>query len=209
MNKLLHILSMGMSIICYPLLMPMYGMLFYFLALKDITTYLPIYWIIAFAGTFFFTILIPLSLILLMLHRKQISSIYIENSNERTMPYIYTLCCYAFWCYFLSGVLHVAKVFFWSAIGASVALLVVTVINSRWKISAHLCGLGGLIGGMVAYMMTAGYLPSTLFVCLILLVALLLMYARLYLKAHTDIQVVAGFLLGLILTFLPSLFLYA
>jgi membrane-associated phospholipid phosphatase len=36
-----------------------------------------------------------------------------------------------------------------------------------------------------------------------------LMYARLYLNAHTPMQVVCGFLLGLTTTFLPILIIYA
>ena len=41
----------------------------------------------------------------------------------------------------------------------------------------------------------------------ILILALLLMYARIYLNAHTPSQVVCGFLLGLIGTFTPTLIL--
>ena len=42
----------------------------------------------------------------------------------------------------------------------------------------------------------------------ILLVSLLLMYARLYLNAHTPMQVVCGYILGLICTFIPNLIIY-
>lgn len=208
MNKLLHIVSTGLSILFYPLFMPFYGMLLYFFATHKTSIFLPVYWIIAFTGTFFFTIFIPLCVILVQMRRKQISSIHIDNPKERTTPYIYTLCCYGFWCYFLHSILHISTAFFLSAVGATVALFLVLIINYHWKISAHLCGLGGLIGGMIAYSLSVGIFPSTLVVCLLLCAALLLMYARIYLKAHSDTQVVAGFLLGITITFFPSLFQY-
>jgi membrane-associated phospholipid phosphatase len=41
----------------------------------------------------------------------------------------------------------------------------------------------------------------------VLMLALVLMYARLYLNAHSPLQVVGGFLLGLFCVFLPNLLL--
>jgi len=44
----------------------------------------------------------------------------------------------------------------------------------------------------------------------LLLLSLLLMYARIYLDAHTPLQVVLGFLLGLVFTITPNfIILYA
>jgi beta-lactamase regulating signal transducer with metallopeptidase domain len=42
----------------------------------------------------------------------------------------------------------------------------------------------------------------------ILIVSLLLMYARLYLNAHTPLQVVCGYILGIVCTFTPNLIIY-
>ena len=41
-------------------------------------------------------------------------------------------------------------------------------------------------------------------VIVVLVLSLLLMYARIYLKAHTPMQVVCGYLLGLVFTFVPN-----
>jgi membrane-associated phospholipid phosphatase len=90
------------------------------------------------------------------------------------------------------------------AIGAMVALLAVTIINHWWKISAHLTGIGGLLGGICSFAINYSTLPIALIIT-VLVAALLLMYARLYLNAHTPLQVVCGFLLGLLCTFIPSL----
>jgi membrane-associated phospholipid phosphatase len=92
----------------------------------------------------------------------------------------------------------------WIALGAMVALGIVTVVNRWWKISAHLTGMGGLLGGVCSYALYYSMLPSSLLVFL-LLAALLLMYARIYLEAHTPLQVVCGMLVGLVSTFVPSM----
>ena len=93
------------------------------------------------------------------------------------------------------------------AIGATVALLAVTIINRWWKISAHLTALGGLLGGVMSITLYYSVLPTPLIIGM-LIVSLLLMYARLYLNAHTPWQVVCGYLLGIVLTFIPNLVVY-
>ena len=93
------------------------------------------------------------------------------------------------------------------AIGATVALLAVTIINRWWKISAHLTALGGLLGGVMSIALYYSVLPTPLIIGM-LIVSLLLMYARLYLNAHTPWQVVCGYLLGIVLTFIPNLVVY-
>ena len=93
------------------------------------------------------------------------------------------------------------------AIGASLALLAVTIINHWWKISAHLTALGGLLGGICSISLYYNVLPSSLIIG-ILIVSLLLMYARLYLNAHTPLQVVCGYILGIVCTFTPNLIIY-
>jgi membrane-associated phospholipid phosphatase len=92
-------------------------------------------------------------------------------------------------------------------IGAIIALIIVTLINHFWKISAHLTGIGGLLGGVCSYAIYYSRMPFYLIIS-ILLAALLLMYARIYLNAHTPMQVVCGFLLGIITTFLPTLIIF-
>ncbi|MBQ9144760.1 MAG: phosphatase PAP2 family protein, partial [Paludibacteraceae bacterium] len=123
---------------------------------------------------------------------------------QRTTPYIYTLICYGFWAYFVRVTLQLPLFLFWVIIGAMIALLAVTIINHWWKISAHLTGIGGLLGGICSFALNYATLPLILII-IILVLSLLLMYARLYLNAHTPMQVVCGFLLGLLCTFIPTL----
>jgi membrane-associated phospholipid phosphatase len=93
--------------------------------------------------------------------------------------------------------------------GAIGALGIVTIINHWWKISAHLTGIGGLLGGVCSFAMNYARLPLGMIIAL-LVVSLLLMYARIYLNAHSPMQVVCGFILGILAIFVPNfIMLYA
>lgn len=207
MSKLLHILSQACSIVLYPMLMPLYGMLLFFTSTQTLLPLLPTaYIVIGIAGTMVLTLLIPVILLLYMWRKGYIDSLHMHDSKQRTTPYIYTLICYCFWAYFLHATLQLPIFMLLVAIGAIVALLIVTIINHWWKISAHLTGIGGLLGGICSFALNYSILPIYLII-IVLLLSLLLMYARLYLNAHTPLQVVCGFLLGLISTSIPTLIL--
>lgn len=186
---------------------PLYGMTLFFSALRSISPELPnAYSIIAIIATAILTILIPASIIIFLRYKGYIDSIYIDNPKQRTAPYIYTLICYGFWAYFLHAIMHLPIFLTLVVAGAILALFAVTIINHWWKISAHLTAMGGLLGGVCSFALYYAILPILLIIN-ILGIALLLMYARIYLNAHTPLQVVCGFLLGLLTTFIPTLIL--
>lgn len=209
MQKLLNILAYGWSVLLHPMLMPLYGMLLYCQTMQNLSPQLPAaYMLVCLIGTTVLTIVIPFTLLLYLKHKGHIDSLNINNPKQRTTPYIYTLICYGFWAYFLYAIMHLPILLLIIAIGTIVALGAVSIINRWWKISAHLTGIGGLLGGICSFAVYYSTLPRVL-ICGILVIALLLMYARLYLNAHTPMQVVCGFLLGLTTTFLPILIIYA
>lgn len=204
MQKNLNILSQAWSILLYPMLMPLYGILLFCFSVKHFlpllsTTYI---WL-CIAGTVVLTLFIPVMLLFLMWRKGYIDSLYINNTKQRTTPYIYTLICYGFWGYFLRVTMQLPIFLLFVVVGAMVALLLVTIINNWWKISAHLTGIGGLLGGICSFALNYSTLPLVLII-IVFVVALLLMYARIYLNAHTPLQVVCGFLLGLFCTFIPT-----
>lgn len=154
--------------------------------------------------TIWLTLLIPICLFLILKHRHVIASFDMEKASERTEPYIYTTLCFGAWTYALYSIMQAPSYLWLTTAGATIALLGVMLINRRWKISAHLTAMGGLTGGMCS--MCLYYHTWMLWpVIIVLLVSLLLMYARLYLDAHTPTQVVAGYGLGLVLTSIPYL----
>ena len=183
---------------------PTYGMLIYFLSLRSFIDYpTPLSWI-GMIGTMLFTCLLPLSVIQVMIRRGNLTDIYIRDPKQRTMPYVYSTVCYGFWAYFCSQVMHLPRFIVLTAIGATVVLLLVLFINRTWKISAHLTALGGLFGGMMSFSLATG-VSATWALIGCSATALLLMFARVYDESHTPLQVVCGYLLGTLSTFLPNL----
>ena len=150
-------------------------------------------WILL-ALTFSVTFLLPLLNALLLLRMNQIASLSMETKEERKIPFLATSVFYVMESYFLLNadvpVLIKAMMF-----GATILVVCVLLINLFWKISAHMVGIGGLCGMMIAI---SYRLQINLHIVLIVLflIAGLTAFARLRLNAHDPKQVYAGFLLG-------------
>ena len=210
MNRWTDITAKALSILLYPLFVPTYGVALFCYAYAQRVVYMPLAWVlVAVIGTFVLTCLLPVTAIAIMMRRGQVSDFQITNAQERTMPYIYSILGFGFWCYLVIAILHAPASIGFVAVGATVAITMVAWINRRWKISAHLTGLGGMIGGMLSYYMGIGLMPSWGAMSQWFLLTVLLMYARVHLDAHTPAQVCAGWLLGLACTFIPyCIYLY-
>lgn len=154
------------------------------------------------AGTFILTCLIPFSA-LFLLWGGDIKKAYMHDKESRRIPYVYGLASATSWCLFLHFVLGMPKIVGWTAIGATISLLQVTLINYRWKISAHMTMMGVLLGGVLAYCWYMTAFPYLLWAG-ILLASWLVMWARLYLDEHTETEITGGYLLGLTVTFLAG-----
>lgn len=197
-----------MSVVLYPLFVPTYGMVLCCYA--DYLREVPlnaIYWTVAIGGTLLLTCVLPLTAILIMMRRGEVKDLQIADAQERTMPYLYAVMGFGFWCYLLIGILHMPLYINVIGLGATVAIGIVTLINRHWKISAHLTAFGGLVGGIMAYCLGTLSIPTWGTITLWLSLSLLLMYARLWLNAHTPAQVATGWLLGMSSTFIPYLIL--
>ena len=209
MKRALDIIAQALSIILYPLFVPTYGMaLFCYGHHTQVSPFDSVWMIVAIAGTFVLTCAIPLSIILYMIFRGHVRDIYIRDARERTSPYQYTTIAFGFWCILLIAVLKVPIYISVVGVGATLAIGIVTLINRYWKISAHLTAMGGLFGGFMSYCLGIGAIPMWTTYIVWLGLILLLMYARLWLNAHTPGQVICGLLLGLAFTLIPNLIIY-
>ena len=192
------------TLIFQPLLMPTFGMMI----LMNMTFFvgLPTLWRwIAIVGTFIFTAVLPAIPILVMLRKGEINDLFISKKEERTMPYLFSFLAYVFWSMFMWRTLQFPMFIVAMGIGSAISIITITVINLKWKISAHLGGIGGLTGAVfgVCYRMAINPL---LFLTVILAISALVALARMELKAHTPNQVLAGFVVGFLAVFLPCIF---
>jgi membrane-associated phospholipid phosphatase len=192
------------SLVFQPLLMPTYAMIL--LMNMNIFLLLPIRWrLIAIVGTFIFTGFLPALPIWLMMKRGEVKDLFISKREERTMPYLFSLMAYFFWALFMWRTLQFPLFIVAMGMGSSVSILIIVLINLKWKISAHAAGIGGLSGAIFGVCYRTAINPLWLLV-LVLFISGVVSLSRLELKAHTPGQVLAGYVVGFILVFTPCFF---
>lgn len=154
---------------------------------------------------FAFTFLLPALNLLILYKLNYVSSLKIENRKERTFPLIMTSLCYfgLFYMIYDFNIWPAIKLFIF---GAGLCILSAAIISLWWQISAHMIGIGGLIGALFAI---SYFMPIPIFTALslCLILAGFIGFARLQLNAHTPNQVYAGFIFGCLVQF--SLFFIA
>lgn len=201
----MDILCKIVSWLFHPLLMVSYGM-----GLVLTQTLLAIYPMrvkgLLEGGVLLSTALIPGFFIWLLVRNGAAKDMELSDRRERSLPYLIFLTALLSCLYFLYRMM-MSFWLLWTLGGACVALGIALFVNFAWKISAHMIGIGGLLGGVMGVARMHSMNPYWLFI-LLFLVAGLVGTARIYLKKHTPTQVYAGFCLGFICTFVASLMSY-
>ncbi len=84
--------------------------------------------------------------------------------------------------------------------GIAFSIAAVAVISLYWKISAHAVGISGMLGALIGIAIKYGNTELFFPILIIVLVMGLLISARLHLNAHTPLQVIAGSILGFVMS---------
>ncbi len=163
-----------------------------------------LYWLLLIGGTLLFTCLIPLVILLIMKYNGNIKDLDVSDPKERTIPYIFTIFSLSLWSTFLQ-MMQVPSFLYYSSTAITIALIIVTIITHWWKISVHLASFGGSIAMLAGILWYFG-IPARNILIVMFVLAWLLMLARIRLNAHTPLQTVCGFLLGLTIVFIPNIF---
>lgn len=151
-----------------------------------------------------FTFVLPVLNIFLMYKLKRIQSFTLSLQNERTFPYFMTAIFYfgLFYLFYDLRIWESIKLF---VLCAGIAILITALINLRYKISAHMVGIGGLIGMMISLSILLQY-DLFYYIIITVLVAGLIGWSRIILEEHKPSQIYTGFLLGIscqLVLFLP------
>jgi membrane-associated phospholipid phosphatase len=155
---------------------------------------------------FIYTFIAPSGLIYWLYKVKIIKSLKMETLQDRRIPYLLTTTIYgglAYFFYYKNPLLFPIAYILGSI---TVVILCIAIISFWWQISAHAAGIGGTLGALTAIMIRFNEHALFYPFLLLLIVAGLLISARLYLNAHTPAQVLAGLLLGVFVS-LSSVFL--
>jgi membrane-associated phospholipid phosphatase len=192
------------TIIFQPLLVPTYGMIL--LMNLDVFSPLPFFWrLVAIIGTFVFTGLLPALPVLLLMRRGDVHDVFISNREERTMPYLFSFMAYVFWALFMWRTMQFPLFIVAMGIGSAISIFIIIFINFKWKISAHVAGMGGLSGAVFGVCYRLAINPVWLFI-IVLTVSAIVALSRIELKAHTPAQTLAGFTIGFVAVFIPCFF---
>ncbi len=202
------------SFIFHPVFTVMYSYFIYFhmdsiynqmLFLAAPKIYLPL-----FSFLFLMAVFFPLLTVYIMHKNKLISSIAIPKRKER-LPVLalviiyYSMTYYIFrhWNTTLLNLLHPYLSFLFAGL---ILLLLLALITLKWKISIHAASIAALAGGITALTFIAQpiiNLKQIFFVNAVLLIFIgMVSFSRMYLKAHSATQILAGISLGFSLAFI-------
>lgn len=184
------------STVFHPLFMPLFGLILVFNFSTFVNSSVPsdVQWITIFT-VFIFTCLLPLLNVLYLQHKGMVKSIYLETKNERRLPYAITIIYYVILYYFLKE-LQLPQILYLIILGSMLASILAFIINFKWKISAHMIGVGGLVG-MILGISERLTLDLNALLIFLFLVSGAVGFSRLRLKAHSSAQVYTGFFVGM------------
>lgn len=133
--------------------------------------------------------------LLMLMSKKIISSIEIDNRKERLIPLLitagYCLMLYLFFL-FMRNDNHLPKYIYSLPLSGFMTISLFAWINLYTKISLHACGTGILTGLIIAYCANSIYFSFSLLMIAVFITGFVLA-SRIYLNKHTLAQVLYGF----------------
>lgn len=193
-----------LSSIFSPLLVPTYGMIM--ASYLSVLAVLPsgVLWTTV-AITFVITCVLPLAGIIALYKSGVVKDPGLNERSERFIPYGLAALCYlgcAFFLYRASAPLWLAMFY----AGGAVAIVINVIVNIKWKISAHAAAVGGLVA--FVFRLAASHqaiYDMNVWMSAMVIVAGMVMTARVYLQRHTLMQVLAGAANGFLCVWLMSM----
>ncbi len=196
MEKKQNLISKIISVLFHPLLMPTYALIIIFNSGTHYS-YIPfeakkLIYILVFLSTF----VIPVSIIPFLINLKFVTDFEMMKGRERILPLFISALSFYFAYYLLKKISFNTITFIQlMLLASSILIFICLLISIKWKISAHLIGIGGLLGALLFYaLFFVADLNSIIIVITIISGAVA--YSRLQLQAHSPMQVYAGFFTG-------------
>lgn len=186
-------LLLPFSYIFHPIFVSIYGAILYFLFTKNISLLAEVY--LSFIQIFILTILLPLCFYALLKTFKIVKSFTEATIEERKFPiFIQILLLY---CLLNFTILesHFPELYKFFQAGLISAFLVFISVMLRFKASLHMIGITSLFAFV---MMFTSYLEieATFTLAYLIMCMGFVASSRLYMKAHTPIELIVGILIG-------------
>jgi len=118
-----------------------------------------------------------------------------KTTKERYLPFAVIGILY-FIAYMMLGRMGVPDIINNLILAAAFIIVVILAVSIRWKISAHMAGIGGLLGALIifTFSLKVDFLP---YIILTIFIAGILGSSRIILKLHNPEQIYTGFGTGL------------
>ncbi|MEG1684715.1 MAG: hypothetical protein RR319_02045 [Bacteroides sp.] len=187
-----------------PFLIPFGGFLILFLF--SYLSIMPLeYKLIVLGVVYCFTILTPMLTIFLFQKLNGWGLKDLSDRKKRFVPYTLTIMAYVF-CLMMMYKLNLPRYMSGIIVATLIAMIVCIIVNLKWKVSEHMTGMGGVVGGLISFSLIFGYNPVG-WLCLSILVAGALGTSRIVVKQHSLGQVLIGFVIGLVCSIAGILFI--
>ena len=187
-----------LSVLFHPMLLPSIGILIFFNS-GSILDFLPfqakkIILLIIFVSTF----VLPLTFVPFFIFQKIIKNVQMENNRERLVPFFVTSVLY-FFCYYMLKRLGAPHTIVLFILAAAINVFALFLFSFKYKISAHMVGIGGLTGALIAISFILK-INLEYFIIGAIFVSGIIGYSRLKLETHKQYQIYIGWFTGLIIS---------
>jgi membrane-associated phospholipid phosphatase len=140
--------------------------------------------------------LYPIVAVFLMLKLQFIKSLQLSTNTERFGPLIATMVFYCWGFYTLHKNLSFPRELSGFYLGTFISICILFFTTLFTKMSMHTTGIAGLLSFVTILFMAQITCVTLQMVLVILIITLLVIWSRLYLKAHTKAEIVSGLLIG-------------
>ncbi|MCD4695203.1 MAG: hypothetical protein K8S16_03095 [Bacteroidales bacterium] len=183
------------SIVFQPLLIPTFSLLILFSLNSYVSLSIPASAKNMILGMIFTTTFAFPAIFLFLFYKKGIiKSMSMERREERIIPLFVTAIFY-FVAYQMIKQLQIHDIYQRMFLGSALLVLISLLVSFTWKISAHMIGIGGLLGGLVGVSQVI-FIDLAVMILYVTLICGLVGFARLKLQAHSPAQVYTGFFTG-------------
>lgn len=149
------------------------------------------------------TVLVPTMLIKYYRKYQGWSEHELAHKEHRMIPFVISILCY-FLCFYVLNFYHAPRIIGSILLASLMIQVICAIINVKWKISTHTAAIGGVLGALMAFSAIFSFNPVW-WMCLVILMGGLVASSRMILRQHSLEQVVVGFLVGTVCSYLSIL----
>ena len=192
------------SVLFHPLFMATLGILVMFNSGTGLSTIQPEVKRIVLIVTVIFTFVFPIALVILLYLTRMISDFELSKREERPLPMAVIFFMFLFTYFLMRRIPQLDGAHLTYLLAPAVTLLAALAINRYIKASVHMMGLGA-ITGMVLLLLLIYHAPIQGVFIIAVLASGLTATARMVMKLHTPVELLAGYATGLICTIVVML----